>query len=263
MKVTRRLVESDYGQVHIRCSGTKSDGRPLVCLHQSPKSSLEFVRFMRAAAEDRFVVAIDMPGYGESDRPEFPPSIEDYACSAWQVVDSLGLGKIDLLGNHTGAMIAVEMTYQRKEAVNAIVMVSSLVLSEEELPQYRSAMEPIPLDTKGTRFRHMWERTLAIYDSRMSLEELMESYVDNLRAGEAYEWGHQAVITYATVLAERAATLPHRITVVNPGDMLYELTPRIMPHLQNGQLEDRPEWSLGFMDTDTDVAVELVINALS
>jgi len=95
------------------------------------------------------------------------------------------------------------------------------------------------------------------------LEQLAASMAENLRAGEAYEWGHEAAFNYTDAFAERISTLPHHITVLNPKDMLFEYTPRVGKLLQNGEVIDHPEWGCGFMETDTEGAVRAVKKALS
>jgi len=129
-KPIRQFVESDYGQMHYRISRPTKilNKRPLICLHQSPKSSREFISFMEVASDDRTVIAIDSPGHGESDVPQKKMSIEDFARSIWEALNELDFEKVDLLGHHTGAKVAAEMTYQRPDNVGGIVMVSALVL---------------------------------------------------------------------------------------------------------------------------------------
>lgn len=253
MEIKRQFVDGLFGQVHIRRvePNTPSDKLPLICLHQSPKSSRDFRKILTVLANDRLVIAIDSPGHGESD---LPPSsgeatIENYAKSAWSVIENLGLGKVDILGHHTGAKVATEMAFQKPDRVNHIVMVSALILNEKEINDFEEQFDPIPLDEAGTRFTEQWSRALKYKDPDRSLQDLADSFAENLRAGDAYEWGHQAAFEYCRLFADRVKTLPHKITVLNPNDMLFELTPRVGAYLQNGKVIDKPDWGFGFMDT--------------
>ncbi len=261
-KIRRKFVDADYGQMHLRIAGVPSNKNPLICLHQSPKSSREFIEFMKLACDDRLVVAIDSPGHGESDVPTQKMDIEGFATSIWSVIDVLELGKIDMLGHHTGAKVATEMAFQRPNDTGSIVMVSALVLTEQEREDFASQFQPIPLDEAGTRFTHMWAQAIKYRGPNVSLEQLAFSVAENLRSGEAYEWGHEAAFKYNVHFPDRIAALPHRITVLNPKDMLFELTPRVGKLLQNGEVIDYPEWGFGFMDVDTEDAVKAVIMAL-
>lgn len=265
-RIRRQYVDGPFGQVHIHMATPESpsDHLPLICLHQSPKSSREFVSFLKAM-DDRIVIAIDNPGHGESDIPshETDATIENYAHSAWSVIDKLGYRKVDILGHHTGAKVACEMAYQNPAKIGGIVMISALVLTSEERDAFKNQFQPIPLDEDGTRFKHMWAQSLKYRGPALSLEQLAYSMAENLRAGEAYEWGHQAAFAYTDSFAKRIKTLPHRITILNPKDMLFDYTPRVGKLLQNGEVIDHLEWGFGFMDTDTKGAVKAVKAALT
>jgi len=97
------------------------------------------------------------------------------------------LGKIDMLGHHTGAKVATEMAFQRPNDTGSIVMVSALVLTEQEREDFASQFQPIPLDEAGTRFTHMWAQAIKYRGPNVSLEQLAFSVAENLRSGEAYE----------------------------------------------------------------------------
>lgn len=261
--IRRQFIDADYGQMHLRVAGQSSDKNTLLCLHQSPKSSREFIPFIAQASDDRLVIAIDSPGHGESDVPDSPMRIEDFAASIWSALDRMELGKLDLLGHHTGAKVAAEMAWQRPDDIGGIVMVSALVLTAEEREQFKSQFKPIPLDEVGTRFKHMWAQSLKYRGPNVTLEQLAASMAENQRAGEAYEWGHEAAFNYTQSFAERITKLPHRITVLNPKDMLFDYTPRVGKLIQNGGVIDHPEWGFGFLETEADAAVITVKAALS
>jgi pimeloyl-ACP methyl ester carboxylesterase len=265
MTLRRHFIDGPFGQVHFREAGNGNSGTPIIALHQSPKSSREFIKIMGALGQTRRVIAIDNPGHGESDLPpsEGDATIENYARSAWAVIDALGLGPADLLGHHTGAKVGVEMAFQRPDNVRKIAMVSALVLTPEEQKGFADQFQPVPLDKAGTRFSKMWAASIKHRGPGVSLEDLAASFAENLRAGEAYEWGHQAAFSYNAHFPDRVKTLPHPIAVINPNDMLYDYTPRVMPLLQNGTLIDCPDWGFGFMDVFTEDAAKTVLDALN
>jgi len=265
MDIKRRFVDGPFGQIHIRDNGSQlTVSPPLICLHQSPKSSREFAKILPALGRSRRVIAIDNPGHGESDIPATikDATIENYARSAWAVLDKLGVSQIDLLGHHTGVKVAVEMAFQHPKRVRRIIGISALILSQEEVDGFRTQFKPIPLDETGSRFTSLWEKSIKYRGPGVSLEDLALSYIENFRSGEAYEWGHIAAFEYAAKFAERVSQLPHPIYVINPNDMLYELTPRVMPLLKNGTLIDKPDWGYGFMDTITEDTVALLNDIL-
>lgn len=265
IRPVRKFVDGQHGQIHLRIATPAAPSkRPLACLHMSPKSGRIFARFIEAAADDRIVLAHDYPGFGESAPPPSSPpvTIEDYAQSLWDVVDALGLGVIDLLGYHTGSEVAAEAARQRPDQVGGIVMISAPVFSPEELTLMHETYEHIPLDVEGTRFRKMWEKVVYHRGPGTDLEAMAMSFAENLRAGENYEWGHRAAFEYAPKYPAVVGALPHRITVLMPGDELAEFTPRIAPYLTNGEIIAHPEWGHGFLDAHTAAAVAAVKAAL-
>lgn len=263
MQIKRQFVDTEFGQIHLRQAGITRDKPPLICLHQSPKSSREFINFMTMAANDRLVIALDSPGHGESDIPPQQIYIEGYARALWQALNALGVTqKVDLLGHHTGAKVACEMAYQKPDNVRAVVMISALILTDYERENFKSQFQPIALDDAGTRFSHMWAQSLKYRGPNVSLQDLAFLMAEHLRSGEAYEWGHQAAFEYTPKFAERLPLLTHPIRVLNPGDMLFDYTPRVASYIQNGQVVDYPNWGAGFLDTETQNAVDVIKAAL-
>lgn len=264
-KPRRLFVDIDYGQMHLRISEpSKKVSFPLICLHMSPKSGRFFARFMDEMSSDRAVVAPDYPGMGESDPPPAEPdvTIQDYARSVWQAVDALGLETVDLLGHHTGSKVAAEMAHQHPERVHRIVMVSALVLSCEEQKAFDEHYQPVPLDEEGTRFQKMWEAIKFHRGPGMTLEMMAASLAESMRGGEAYEWGHRAAFAYNSFFPSVVSGLKHKITVFNPKDDLYDITPRVRDLLKNGRVVDKPEWGHGLFDTATAEVAAEVRNAL-
>ncbi len=266
-KPRRRFVDTDIGQIHMRITAPDAPKYlPLICLHQSPKSSREFERFMTSVSTERIVIAVDSPGHGESDLPpETPPvCIQDYARIIWQAVDQLSLkvAQFDLFGNHTGAKVAVEMAHQQQSRVRKIVMISALVLSPEEQKTFADQFSPIALDDAGSRFTHIWEQIRKYGGDVMTLEQRALSFAENIRAGEAYEWGHRAAFAYNAYFPDIIASLPHEITVLNPQDMLYEWTPRVEPLLKNGRVLDCPDWGHDALNVNTKDVIKVVEEVL-
>ena len=223
----------------------------------SPKSSRIYARFMEKMAEDRIVIAHDYPGFGESDAPPASPhvSVEDYATSLWDVVDALDLGTVDIAGYHTGALVTAEAARQRPAQSGNLIMIGAPVITPDEIAHFEATYETIPLDPEGTRFLKMWKAVQAHAGTGMTLEMMSESFAENLRGGENYEWGHRAAFAYAPRYPDIVSALPNRIAVINPDDDLRQQTLRIADHLRNGEIVDHPEWNHGFLDTDTDRAV--------
>jgi pimeloyl-ACP methyl ester carboxylesterase len=263
--VKRQFIDGPYGQVHLRSSGDQQSQKPaLMCLHMCPKSSLEFESLLQQMGDSRFVVAADYPGYGESALPPADPhvTLNDYAESMWYVADALGLETFDLLGSHTGSMVAAAMGRQRPAEIRRIIMVSAVVLTNKEAAQYMELFQPVPLDEEGTRFRYLWQMFMQHRGPGVTLEMAAESMAEALRGGDAYEWGHRAAFSGVERFVEHICSLNQTVTLINPADGLEEPTRRALPLLKNGRIIEKPEWGFGFLSTETTAARELIESIL-
>jgi pimeloyl-ACP methyl ester carboxylesterase len=94
------------GHVHYRDLGPREDHQPIVLLHQSPMSMIQFADVQNALAEMGVrSIAIDTPGSGLSDPPQRQPSIKDYGETLVHVLNHLKLAKVLIAGHQTGSAI--------------------------------------------------------------------------------------------------------------------------------------------------------------
>ncbi|MEM1230395.1 MAG: alpha/beta fold hydrolase [Pseudomonadota bacterium] len=264
----RSFVNGRYGQMHLRRADPATGGAtPVVCLHMFPQSGRNFEALLPLLGRHRTAIAPDFPGYGESTPPPQPIAAADYAAAIWDVVDALDLcgehGQVHLFGIHAGAKLATEVARQRPDAVGRIILSSAAVLTEAELDALKQAFTPIPLDHAGTRFARLWDLLNRNRGTGVTLEMQAISFAEMLRGGEAYEWGHDAVFEYNRVFPAAIAELAHEITLLNPGDDLYAMTPRTLAHIRNGELHDRPEWQHGFLEVHAQAVAALIEDRLT
>lgn len=266
-RIRKSYTDGKFGQLHCRGVYPEDASKPsIVCLHMSPKSGRSFHEVLPYLARGRDAIAPDYPGHGESDLPPAEPhvTIEDFAASIWQVIDDrLGDGPVHLVGYHTGSMVAIEATRQRPQQVIGIVNIAAPVLTDDELATMAEYFAPIPIDEEGTRFRIMWERIMHHRGPGMTLEMAADSMAENLRAGDAYEWGHEAAFAYAKRYVEVLASTEQPIFVMNPKDDTFAATQRIDPYLVNGRRADYPDWSHGFLNAYPEAAAKEMLAFLS
>ncbi|MFK7954667.1 MAG: alpha/beta fold hydrolase [Lysobacterales bacterium] len=266
-KAKRTFIDGDYGQIHLRFAGPDNPSQtPLVLLHMFPQSGRNFSRLIEVVSETRIAVAPDFPGHGESCPPPVPIAAEQYATAIWQVVDQLDLlrshGKVNLFGIHAGAKLAVAATRQRPEHVGALILSSAATLSSDDVTAIRQSMTPAPLDDDGTRFKDLWRMVASNSAPEMSLPMKAESLAEIVRWNQHYGWGSSAVFDYNERFIEAIESLPHPVTLLNPGDDLYKMTPRTLGHLKNGTLIDLPDWNHGYLDYKTNDVAQVIESAL-
>ncbi|RME62624.1 MAG: alpha/beta fold hydrolase, partial [Alphaproteobacteria bacterium] len=212
--VRRAFADGPFGQIHYRFAAPRkrggSGGVPLLMLHMSPKSGWIYRRLVAAMGCDRPAFAPDTPGFGESDPPPRPPQIADYAAAllafveAMEKAEQIAAGPVDVLGYHTGAMIAVEMARMRPSAVRRLALISAPILTPAERAQFKAAMAPPAIDPDGAWLVAKWRQLLAYAEPGLPLDLAARSFAENLRAApDRVGWGHDAAFAY-----DLAAALP-------------------------------------------------------
>ena len=101
------------------------EGDPVVCLHGLGGTKASFLPTVAALAESHRVIAIDLPGFGESDKPITAAYDAPYFSRAvGRVLDALGLERAHLIGNSMGGRVAIEVGLLEPERVGKIALLS-------------------------------------------------------------------------------------------------------------------------------------------
>jgi len=129
--VKRAFAQTSYGQVHYRFSGDPSSP-PVILFHESALSGQIYEHALPFLRKHFFAVSPDTPGYGDSEPPEAPLGIPEYAARLLSFVRELGLKPTSLVDCHTGASIAVEVAAQAPSLVHKLVLMGVALYTEEE-----------------------------------------------------------------------------------------------------------------------------------
>lgn len=120
-------------------------GEPLVLLHGWPQSMREWRHITPSLASRFTVIAPDMRGFGESDKPSTGYDKRTVAQDIYELVHQLGFKKIHLVGHDIGLMVAYEYAVSHPDEVK------KLVVMEAAIPGL--GLEALQ-DT--ARFPHLW-----------------------------------------------------------------------------------------------------------
>jgi pimeloyl-ACP methyl ester carboxylesterase len=122
----KMYVDCRFGQLHLHTSFPSSGGfdelTPLLCVPSTGQTGRAFQPLLRDLGRDRSVYAPDLPGSGESDAPEQPPTVADHVAAYADLIDSLRLKQVDVLGYQTGSPVAIELALARPEQVRRVIL---------------------------------------------------------------------------------------------------------------------------------------------
>ena len=122
----KMYVDCRFGQLHVHTAFPSSGGfdelTPMVCVPPLGKTGRVFRPLLKDLGRDRSVYVPDPPGCGESDAPAQAAEVADQAASVVDLLDSLRLRQVDVVGFHGGSAAAVELAVARPDQVRRVVL---------------------------------------------------------------------------------------------------------------------------------------------
>lgn len=220
--VSRGYASSPLGQVHYQdVRPKKTDPRQpvYVLLHQVPWFHVYYNRAQAELAQRGIrSIAFDTPGYGLSARPVKPPSIADYATALHVAMRQLRLGRVVLVGHHTGATIGVEIARTHPQSIARLVLHGVALYTPAEAaarlaaPHWSQSYKP-----EGA---HLSDRWLYLTGRIAGSSDSVQWSVLSLYLAGDKEWyGHHAVFRYDMASALRSLRVPV-VVLSNPDDLL-------------------------------------------
>lgn len=201
-RVKRAFLDTEDGQILYRIAG---EGQALVLLHMNPRSSDEFRELMPIFAQKYRVIAMDLMGFGDSDKPPRIYSIADYAKTVIALLDELGIEKANILGNHTGAYIAAEVAAEYPQRVEKIILSNIDKFGEQQ----REALLNRYLEIYQIKsdYSQLIER-LSVRSSYTGSAELnFRCFLEELKCHGYPPYGPLAVKDYCSTIQERLSLI--------------------------------------------------------
>jgi len=231
-------ADTPMGQVHYQTGGS---GTPLLLLHMTPQSSHQFDHaFEPLIAAGIRPIAPDIPGYGASDTPGEPPSIEEYAAVLPHVLDHLAVGRVAVAGHHTGASIGCELANAFPDRVSRVVLHGVPWYTEEEREQRLANLHvDATLKEDGSHLTDRWNWIWGRVGGRASMEACQMGTVEAFVNGEEEWYCHQAGFRYDMGAALKALRQP-TLVITNTGDPLHYVVPglrELRPDFEYRELE--------------------------
>lgn len=225
----RHYTNGPFGQLHYTDTGA---GVPLILCHQAPMSQRQFGNVYPLLAERGIrAIGFDLPGFGQSDPPSAPPTIEDYASVLPALLTAAGITKAHFLGHHTGAQVATAMALAYPQAVLSVILNGPLPMTAEER---QGGLDYVETHEKGYAPDETGQHLLTMFKARMVAANKDTNWVDATRyvaeqlMGLGPFWyGHNAAFTYDHGAALKKLTCTTMV-LTNTGDEIYHLAQRAM-----------------------------------
>jgi pimeloyl-ACP methyl ester carboxylesterase len=194
MIVKRGFADTTRGQIHYATAG---EGKPVLLLHQTPRSWDEFRDVLPIVGKKYRAIAMDTIGFGDSYKPAEINAIQDYASGVIDFLDAMSIDRASLVGHHTGGVIAVEVAASYPERVDKLVLSSTPYVDKQdrELRKTRPPIDEVEFKEDGSHLTELWQKRMPFYPKNRP-DLLLRLVIDALKVGERMEEGHRAVSQY-------------------------------------------------------------------
>lgn len=238
--VRRGYVDGRWGQVHYRHVG--NEGPAIVMFHESPVSSVVYEPVLELLARHPVrAVALDTPGYGQSDPPPRAMEIPDYAAVLLEILDALGLDTFTLVGSHTGAGLALSVAAQAEPArTRSAVLEGVPYYTDEQREAFLATWAPPRgIDDDGGHLAWAWARYERVWGADCGPELLHLGTTALLDVLPRYEWAYNASFRHDCTTDLQALGAP-TLLLTAEHDMLVEMDRAALALLADARMQVVP-----------------------
>lgn len=193
------FVEIDGATVHFQEFGDAANPT-LLLIHGFTASAYVWKTVAPVLADEGFhVVAVDLLGFGYSDKPaSFDYTIASQARMISRFMNRLGIGRAGVVGSSYGGAVGLTLALDYPERVEKLVLVDAVINDEAtshpimrlaKIPGLGEVLTPFLVDSKAfMKFR--MQGTLAPVNHHLITRDRIESVIRPLHAKD----GHHAVL---------------------------------------------------------------------
>lgn len=128
--------------------GGPQDGETILMIHGFGADKDNWLRFSRSLTDRYHVIAVDLPGFGESSKPDASYDVGTQTERLAAFAKQLGIHKLHLIGNSMGGHIAALYAARYPEQVLSVALLDNAGISapqKSEMFQRLERGEPNPL----------------------------------------------------------------------------------------------------------------------
>ncbi len=120
------FVDTSKGRVHYAEVGT---GEPLILLHSNGCSLFEFQFVMEDLGKHHRVLALDLPGQGDSDPLSCHWTYDMYADAVVAWMDALGIQRACIAGSSIGGVVCLALGKRYADRIRSLVLIETPIRS--------------------------------------------------------------------------------------------------------------------------------------
>lgn len=133
MNIKKRFLKVEGTRVVFYESFPEEENTPLILLHGGgiDSATLSYGRVISELGDNFHVVTLDLPGYGGSDKPEAPYTLEWYIEFLDKFLSLLGYDKVDIGGLSLGGGISLGYALKYPEKIRKLILIAPYGLTDK------------------------------------------------------------------------------------------------------------------------------------
>jgi pimeloyl-ACP methyl ester carboxylesterase len=212
--VSSARIQRDVKANGVRLRVTEQGSGPsLLLLHGLFMDHSTWDAVVDALASRYRVVAPDLPGFGQSEKPpesRFPYGINTFSDAVLDLYAGLELGRAALVGHALGGAVAITLAARHPELISRLVLVDALCYPARPDLAHRVALAPL---IGGFAFKQLWGKsTFKAYFKESYLSR--DARIPSARLDHYYE-SFNTPAARASALATLRATRDTRAVVAH------------------------------------------------
>jgi len=256
-------IDGPFGQIHCIEWGSDTTRAPILCLSPSPFSSKAYLTMAPILAEQRRVIAVDYPGFGNSDPKHSELSIGDLAQVVMTVTEHYSPDcPVDVFGFHTGTLVATEMSLLSPESVNRLVLTDIPFFTPAKQAELLTSMPAVvELDSEFSSLEATWKFCVESKLEHMPLSRAFQMFVDHISAAEGGNAVFRAAFNYPCQRRFEQVVKP--TWVIATGSSLYHATCKAAKSISTANLIEFPDIKAAVLETGARRVSEAVLDVLN
>ena len=272
-RLWQQMLDVPGGQLRIRRNDDVA-GRHVILVHDAVGSSDTVAPIATSFIGRRPVIAIDLPGHGESDNtlPRGAVTVAAYALTLRKALDVLRIRECDIVGVWGGGLVGLEFAYFAPQRVRRLAIVGPMYFDRAQQAELRRRYAPeIRLDGHGGHLLQAWqfirdqglfwpwyERTReGILRGRINVDTdaVHRRVLELFRARDMWRRAYRAHFSYPMKTRLRSIRIPTLLAAAewDPMRPCGLAASKSLPHIPFCALPDDPrEWGrelLPFLDS--------------